>query len=70
MTTQLKPYFIGHGTGTVADFNTFEEMCDFHRKMDSLDRHFCRLYDGIKHRTAEGWDVLNKYEDESKWSKW
>lgn len=67
---RIKPYHIGQGTGTVAYFDTFEEMCDFHSKMDSLNRHFCRLYDRNKHLTAEGWNVLWKYNDESRWTKW
>ncbi len=65
-----KPYFIGQGTGIVKEFDTLEEMTTFHMGMDSLNRHFCKLYDGVKHRIADGWEVYKKYSDDSKWRKW
>ncbi len=64
-------YFIGHGTGIIKKFDTLEEMLDFHKNMNSLDRHFCKLYDRVKHRIIDGWEVqLSNYSDDSKWRKW
>ena len=61
-------YFIGQGTRIVKVFDTLEEMLEFHRNMDPLDKHFCKLYDGVLHRRAEGWNVWhNGYENESAW---
>ncbi len=66
-----KKYFIGQGTGIVKEFNTLEEMFDFHKTMNSLDRHFCKLYDGVKHRLIDGWEAWHSnYSDDSKWRKW
>lgn len=72
MTEQLKslPYFIGEGTGIVKEFNTLEEMLEFHSTMNSLDRHFCKLYDCINHRLADGWEVWHHPDDESVWRAW
>lgn len=64
----MKKYFIGQGTGTVAEFDTLEEMLAFHANMEPLDRHFCRLYDYENHRTAEGWDI--RFHGETAWQPW
>jgi hypothetical protein len=67
----MSKYFIGHGTGIIKKFDTLEEMLDFHKNMNSLDRHFCKLYDRVKHRIIDGWEVqLSNYSDDSKWRKW
>jgi len=59
-------YFVGQGTGIVKDFDTLEDMIAFHKTMKPIDRHFCKLYDGVNHRIAEGWRVWhNGYGNES-----
>ncbi len=61
-------YFIGQGTGIVKEFNTLEEMFAFHKTMNSLDRHFCRLYDCVLHRTIEGWRIWHAdYKKSAEW---
>ena len=68
---KLKPYFIGMGTSKIQDFDTLEEMFYYHKNMKSEDRHFCKLYDGKKHRLIEGWAIWNDYSDENPaWRKW
>lgn len=54
----IKPYFIGQGTGIVQHFDTLEEMLDYHSRMDDLDRHFCKLYDRKNNRIASGNDII------------
>jgi hypothetical protein len=54
----MKPYFIGQGTGIVKDFDTLEEMLDYHSKMEDLDKHFCKLYDREHNKIADGNDIL------------
>lgn len=63
-------YFIGQGTGVIEKFNTLEEMIEYHKNMDSLKRHFCKLYDRVKNRIADGWNIYNDYDNEDKWRKW
>lgn len=66
-----KPYFIGQGTGTLKEFDTLKEMFDFHKMLDCLDRHFCKLYDRNKGRLIEGWAIWKDYSDENPdWRKW
>lgn len=60
-------YFIAQGTCIEKRFNSLEEMFDYHRSMDSADRHFCKLYDIEKHRWVSGWNIQWDYNDESKW---
>ena len=59
----MNNYFIGQGTGTVKEFNSLEEMFAFHKTMKPIDRHFCKLYDGVKHRLIEGWAIWGNYSD-------
>lgn len=54
----MKPYFIGQGTGIVKDFDTLEEMLEYHSKMEDLDKHFCKLYDREHNKMADGNDIL------------
>ena len=61
-------YFIGQGTSIVAEFSSLEKMFDFHRKMPSIDRHFCRLYDTKKGIQTEGWRIQYDYSDASVWT--
>ncbi len=64
-------YFIGQGTGIIKEFNTREEMFAFHKTMDALDRHFCKLYDSVTHRIIDGWELWHSnYSDDNKWRKW
>lgn len=51
-------YFIGQGTGIVSKFDTLEEMLEYHKHMPDLDRHFCKLYDCVKHKKADGNDII------------
>lgn len=67
---RVSPYFIGQGTGIVKKFDTFADMCDYHRAMPALDRHFCKLYDHPQKRLAEGWAVFDNYENPKVWRKW
>ena len=60
-------YYIGQGTSIVKEFETFEEMIEFHKNMNSMDRHFSRLYDCIKRRSVPGWKAQYNYFDESMW---
>lgn len=53
----MKNYFIGQGTSITAQFDTLEEMLSYHSQMPSLDRHFCKLYDRISRRIADGYDI-------------
>lgn len=65
----MKNYFIGQGTGTVAEFDTLEEMLNYHSNMNCLDRHFCKLYDYVKLQLIDGSQV--GYPGwENKWRKW
>ena len=63
-------YFISHGTSTIKEFNTLDEMLDFHKTMEMPAKHFCKLYDRVKKRIADGWDIQYDYSDKSKWRKW
>ena len=63
-------YFISQGTATVKEFNTFEEMIEFHQNMRKIDRHFCKLYDRKQNRYAQGWKVLDHYSEDSRWNNW
>lgn len=55
----MKPYFIAQGTGIIQDFDTLEEMLEYHQNnMDDLDKHFCKLYDSENNRMADGNDIL------------
>lgn len=54
----MKQYFIGQGTGIVKDFDTLEEMLEYHSKMEDLDKHFCKLYDREHNKMADGNDIL------------
>ena len=49
-------YFIAQGTGIRAFFETLEEMRSYHAQMASIDRHFCKLYDCINKRIANGYE--------------
>ena len=63
-------YFIGQGTSVTKEFETLNEMFEFHKKMSDEDRHFCKLYDKEKHRIADGWNIQYNYTDETKWRAW
>ena len=67
---KLKPYFIGMGTAKIQDFDTLEEMFYYHKNMNSENRHFCKLYDSVKHRMVEGWSIQYDYSDDSRWRNW
>ena len=67
----MQNYFIGQGTSTLKSFDTLEEMFDFHKTLPSIDRHFCKLYDRVKHRLVEGWAIRSDYSDTNpSWRKW
>ncbi len=67
MSSEKFPYFIGMGTGIIKEFLTLEEMFEFHKKMPPMDRHFCKLYDSVKHRRVPGWSIQWDYSDDSRW---
>lgn len=71
-TEQLKglPFFIGQGTGIVKEFESKEAMLEFHSSMNIIDRHFCKLYDTISHRLADGWAIMHSSDDKSAWRAW
>ena len=54
----MKNYFIGQGTNLVAEFDTLEEMLRYHNLMPCVDKHFCKLYDRINKKIADGNDIL------------
>ncbi len=61
-------YFIGQGTGTVKDFDTLDEMFAFHKQMQPIDRHFCKLYDSVRHMLIDGWAIGKDYSlDNPNW---
>lgn len=68
----MKDYFIGQGTSIVAQFDTLFEMLAYHKTMPALDRHFCKLYDGIKYKIADGYDIVWSKNNASTdpWRKW
>ena len=66
----MKQYFIGQGTGVIKEFETLEEMIIFHKGMDSLNRHFCKLYDRQHKRYADGWKVQYDYSNKENWNEW
>ena len=55
----MKDYFIGQGTGIIAEFDTLDEMLEYHSKMPPLDRHFCKLYDRTRMRLTDGYSVMS-----------
>ena len=57
-------------TSVVKEFETLNEMFEFHKGMSNEDRHFCKLYDKEKHRIADGWNIQYDYTDETKWRAW
>ncbi len=63
-------YFIGLGTGIVKCFKTLDDMISFHKNMPSVDRHFCKLYDGVLKRYAWGCIVQYGYDDPENWYIW
>lgn len=67
----MAKYFIGQGTGIIKEFDTLDEMFNFHKNMETIDRHFCKLYDSVNHRLIDGWELWHSgYSDNSKWRKW
>ena len=66
-----KNYLIGQGTACIARFTTLSEMFKFYKKMNIMNRHFCRLYDRENMRTVEGWQILHSESiDELPWEAW
>lgn len=66
----MKNYFIGQGTSVIKEFDTLAEMLKYHKTMQPLDRHFCRLYDREKHRTCEGWQAWQAMNKIIPWKIW
>lgn len=66
----MKKYFIGQGTSIIKEFNTKNEMIEFHKNMDQESRHFCKLYDREEEKITDGWRIYNNYNKKEVWREW
>lgn len=53
-----KRYHIGHGTGSIADFDTATEVNQWFDEQDTNQRYFCRIYDLEKEIDILGSDYM------------
>lgn len=72
-------YMIGLGTGTLATMDHANEVTVYlYRDMDSMDAHFCHIYDRKEGRMTSGcrwkWtfhcDLMNPEDRADIWAEW